>query len=203
MRPIESVAPSRSDHELASAARAGDYAAFEEIVRRYRDRVYRLAYGMTRNAHEAEEVLQDTFLNIFKNLEQFRGDSALSSWIYRVAANAALMRLRGQKRKPLLSLEEAVPNFDTTVSESLLPAGEWARQADEKLLSKELATRIEDAISRLPEKYRLVLLLRDVEGLANDEVAQTLGITVPTVKSRLHRSRLYVRAELEHYFNHS
>ncbi len=203
MRPVESAALDRSDAELVSAVRGGDYGAFEEIVHRYRERVYRLAYGMTRDPSEAEEVLQDTFLNIFKNLVQFRGDSALASWIYRVAANAALMRLRRQKRKPLLSLEEAVPTFETTVSESLLPAGEWARQADDKLLSKELAARIEEAILRLPEKYRLVLLLRDVEGLSNDEVAQTLGITLPTVKSRLHRSRLYVRGELEHYFSHS
>jgi RNA polymerase sigma-70 factor (ECF subfamily) len=189
-----------SDSDLLEAARDGDYAAFEKLVRRFRDRVYRLARGMTADDAEAEEVVQDTFLSIFRRLAAFRGDSTVSSWIYRVAANAALMRLRRQRRKPHLSLEDTRPDFTDDGTRYIEEPGEWARQPDEQLLDRELGKRIETAIGELPEKYRLVLLLRDVEGLSNEEAANTLGVTVPTVKSRLHRSRLFVRDELETYF---
>jgi RNA polymerase sigma-70 factor (ECF subfamily) len=189
-----------SDSDLLEAARGGDYAAFEKLVRRFRDRVFRLARGMTSNDAEAEEVVQDTFLNIFRRLAAFRGDSTVSSWIYRVAANAALMRLRRQRRKPHLSLEDTRPDFTDDGTRFIEEPGEWARQPDEQLLDRELGNRIETAIGELPEKYRLVLLLRDVEGLSNEEAANALGVTIPTVKSRLHRSRLFVRDELETYF---
>lgn len=191
----------QTDLDLFHAAQRGDYDAFEQIVRRFHDRVYRLAYGMTKNQTEAEEVVQDTFLNVFRSLASFRADSSPSTWIYRVAANSALMRLRTKRRKPLLSLDE-VPNGASTNGnvESLTPPGAWSRQPDEKLLTKELGTIIDAAVDQLPEKYRLVLLLRDVEGLSNEDVASTLGLTLPTVKSRLHRSRMFVRERLEDYF---
>jgi RNA polymerase sigma-70 factor (ECF subfamily) len=190
----------RSDLDLVDAARGGDYAAFERLVLRFRDRVYRLARGMTANEAEAEEVVQDTFLSVFRKIATFRGDSSVSSWVYRVAANAALMRMRRERRKPLLSIEDTSPDFTEDGTRFIDAPGEWARQPEEQLLDRELGARIESAIGELPEKYRLVLLLRDVEGLSNEEVADTLGVTVPTVKSRLHRSRLFVRDELETYF---
>jgi RNA polymerase sigma-70 factor (ECF subfamily) len=189
-----------TDLELLDGARRGDYAAFEELVRRFRDRVYRLARGMTANDAEAEEVVQDTFLSVFKGLDSYRGDAAVAGWIFRVAANAALMRLRRQRRRPLLSLEDTRPDFSEDGTRHVNPPGDWAKQPDEKLISRELGERIEAAIAELPEKYRLVMLLRDVEGLSAEEVADTLGITIPTVKSRLHRSRLFVRDALEDYF---
>ncbi len=189
-----------TDLALVHSAQRGDYACFEELVRRYRDRVYRLARGMTTSDAEAEEVVQDTFLNLFRHLESFRGEAAVSSWIFRVAANAALMRLRRLRRKPLLSLEDTRPDFSEDGTHYIDPPGDWARQPEQTLLSRELGAQIEAAIAELPEKYRLVLLLRDVEGLSNEEVADTLGITLPTVKSRLHRSRLFVRDALDDYF---
>jgi RNA polymerase sigma-70 factor (ECF subfamily) len=189
-----------TDRDLVRAAQGGDYEAFEEIVRRYHDRVFRLAYGMTKSDSEAEEVVQDTFLNVFKNLRSFRADSAPGSWIYRVAANSALMRLRTKRRKPLLSVEDLPAAENGGTEGGLWPVGAWARQPEDKLLSQELQTRLETAIAHLPEKYRLVLLLRDVEGLNNEEVADTLGLTVPTVKARLHRSRMFVRDEIDRYF---
>lgn len=189
-----------SDRELFAAAEQGDLKAFEEVVRRYQNRVYRLAYGMTGNAAEAEEVVQETFLRVFRGLDSFRGQSAPSSWIYRVAANSALMRLRSKRRKPLLNLGD-LPQPDARADRhAAWPPGAWSREPEAKLLSKELAQHLEAAISKLPDKYRLVMLLRDVEGLTNREVAQTLGITQPTVKSRLHRSRLLVRAALDKFF---
>ena len=139
-------------------------------------------------------------LNAFKSLASFRHDSAPGSWIFRIAANSALMRLRTKRRKPFLSIED-VPQADTDKRKrAMWPVGDWSRQPEEKLLSRELASHLEDAIERLPEKYRLVLLLRDVEGLNNEQVADALGLTLPTVKARLHRSRLFIRDELDRYF---
>jgi RNA polymerase sigma-70 factor (ECF subfamily) len=188
------------DAELLEAARRGEYSAFETLVQRYRDRVYRLALGMMHEPAEAEEVVQETFLSVFRGLQRFRGESSVGTWVYRVAANACLMRLRGRRRKPLLSIDDTLPSYADTGGDALTPPGDWARQPDDQLLSSELGEHLESAIAKLPEKYRMVLLLRDVEGLSNEEVAETLGLTVPTVKSRLHRSRLFVRERLEAYF---
>ncbi len=198
MDQVEGTRGQATDRDLFRAAQAGDYTAFEEIVRRYHERVFRLAFGMTKSESDAEEIVQDTFLNVFRNIKSYRADAAPGSWIYRVAANSALMRLRTKRRKPLLSIED-MPASENGQS-GLWPVGAWARQPDEKLLNQELMGRLDEAISRLPEKYRLVLLLRDVEGLDNDEVAETLGLTVPTVKARLHRSRMFVRDEIDRYF---
>jgi RNA polymerase sigma-70 factor (ECF subfamily) len=190
-----------TDLDLFHAAKRGNYEAFEQIVRRHHDRVYRLAFGMMKNQSEAEEVVQDTFLNAWKSIDSFRADSKPATWIYRVAANAALMRLRSTRRKPTLSFEE-VPNGASLSGEVELlgPPTAWSRQPDEKLLTSELGSVIDAAVDLLPEKYRLVLLLRDVEGLSNEDVASTVGLTIPTVKSRLHRSRMFVRERIEDYF---
>ncbi len=190
-----------NDLDLFHAAKRGNYDAFEQIVRRYHERVYRLAFGMMKSQSDAEEVVQDTFLNAWKSLDGFRGDAKPATWIYRIAANAALMRLRGKQRKPTLSFEE-VPNGASLSGEVELlgPPTAWSREPLEKLLTSELGQIIDAAVDLLPEKYRLVLLLRDVEGLSNEEVASTVGLTVPTVKSRLHRSRMFVRERIEEYF---
>lgn len=200
MSEVEAKTPDPPDSVLLAAARGGDFDAFEEIVLRYRDRVFRLACGMLHDEAEAEEVVQDTFLNVFRALSTFRGEATVSTWIYRVATNSSLMRLRVRRRKPLLSIEESTGKSSGIGARSLLPSGDWARSPDERLLSRELGRHIESAIASLPDKYRMVILLHDVEGLSNEEVAETLGLTVPTVKSRLHRSRLTVRDRLETYF---
>lgn len=190
-----------SDSELLTAAqRGGDegFTAFEALVARYRDRIYRLALSMTKSESEAEEVVQDAFLNVFRNLDSFKGASSPSTWIYRIATNSALMRMRTRRRKPLLSIEELQPA--RPARRSIWPSGSWGRQPETAALDRELRGQISAAIAKLPDKYRIVLLLRDVEGLSNAEVAQMIGVTVPTVKARLHRSRLYVRNELEGYF---
>ena len=170
------------------------------VVRRFQDRVYGLALAMTGNATDAEEVSQDTFLGVFKGLPAFRGDASLGTWIYRVAANAALMIRRKKRRKPALSLEDARPEFAEDEAGHVRTPGAWVLTPDEAVLSGELKRLIETAITELSDKYRLVLLLKDVEGFTNEEAAETLGLTIPTVKARLHRARLIVRDELDHYF---
>jgi len=203
MHAAKEAKTEQTDLELFAAAKARNYAAFEQIVRRYHDRVYRLAFGMTKNGPDAQEVVQDTFLNLFRSLNSFRADSAPGSWIFRIATNSSLMRLRTRRRKPLLSLEdlpEAGPGGRGR-DKAIWPSSDWSRQPEDKLLTRELAEHLNEAVARLPEKYRLVLVLREVEGLNNEQVAETLGLTVPTVKARLHRSRLFVRDALDRYFH--
>ena len=203
----------QTDAELVTAAASGSYDAFEQLVGRYHHRIYRLAMVMTQSGLDAEEIVQETFLSVFRHLKDFRHRSAVSTWIWRIATNAALMRLRSRRRKPLVSLDERGLSYDLLVSDAgrlaeVSLAGlaqgsqkSWAKAGDEHMLTQELRQHLTAAIAELPEKYRMILLLRDVEGYTNDDVAEALGLTVPTVKARLHRARLFVRQHLESYFN--
>src|SRR6476661_4639765 len=192
---------SASDEELVARARQNDYAAFEELLDRYEDKVFRLAYRFVRNETEAKEVLQDTFLSIWRKLDTFKGDSQFGSWLYRVAANTALMRLRAQRRHPEVSTEELPIGYLDSYGQ-LPPAGDnWAKRPDDELQSDELRRHIQSAVDALPEIYRTVFLLRDVEGLSTEETGEILDISVPTVKTRLHRARIALRDTISTYFN--
>ncbi|HMF41032.1 MAG TPA: sigma-70 family RNA polymerase sigma factor [Polyangia bacterium] len=190
-----------SDEELVARARAKDFGAFEQLLDRYEDKIFRLAYRFVRNETEAKEVLQDTFLSIWRKLDTFKGDSQFGSWLYRVAANTALMRLRAQRRHPEVSTEELPAGYLDTFG-ALPPTGEnWAKRPDDELQSDELRRHIQSAVDALPEIYRTVFLLRDVEGLSTEETAEILDISVPTVKTRLHRARIALRDTITGYFN--
>jgi RNA polymerase sigma-70 factor, ECF subfamily len=195
-------AASESDMALVERARNKDYAAFEELMGRYEDKVYRLAYRFVRNESEAKEILQDTFLAIWRKLDTFKGDAQFSSWVYRVAANAALMRLRSQRRHPEVSTEDLPAGFldQQQYGQILSPGENWARRPDDELQSDELRRHIQAAVDALPEIYRTVFLVRDVEGLSTEETAEMLGISVPTVKTRLHRARMALREAIATYF---
>ncbi|HET6284377.1 MAG TPA: RNA polymerase sigma-70 factor [Polyangia bacterium] len=192
-----------SDDELVALAKKKDYAAFEELLNRYQDKVFRLAFRFVRNESDAKEILQDTFLSIWRKLDTFKGDSQFSSWLYRIAANAALMRLRAQRRHPEISTDELPSGFlDQYQYGAVPPQGEnWARRPDEQLQSDELRRHIQEATDALPEIYRTIFLVRDVEGLSTEETAELLGISVPTVKTRLHRARMALREAIAAYFN--
>ena len=190
-----------SDEELVARARAKDFGAFEQLLDRYEDKIFRLAYRFVRNETEAKEVLQDTFLSIWRKLDTFKGDSQFGSWLYRVAANTALMRLRAQRRHPEVSTEELPAGYLDTFG-ALPPTGEnWAKRPDDELQSDELRRHIQSAVDSLPEIYRTVFTLRDVEGLSTEETAEILDISVPTVKTRLHRARIALRDTITSYFN--
>lgn len=188
------------DAPLVQRAKAGDGDAFEALVKKHHDSVYRLALTMTKNGGDAEEVKQETFLKVYNKLGSFRGDSKFSSWLYRVTANFALMRLRKQRRQPTALLDDLLPQFQET-GENERPPSDWSERADRQIENKELGQKIDGAIQQLPEKYRIILVMRDVEGLSNEEISQALGLSVPAVKSILHRSRLFVRNELSKYFD--
>jgi RNA polymerase sigma-70 factor (ECF subfamily) len=193
------------DEELVSRAAAGDAVAFSDLVVRHQDHIYGLAVRLLRDPAEAEEVVQEAFLVALEKLSTFRGDAAFGTWLHRVAANAALMRLRKKRRAPdgLVEepVEELLPRFDGQGHLIVQgPAHDWSKQADEQLADQQIRSAVQRAVQNLPEEYRIVFLLRDVEGFSSEAMAEQLGISVAAVKSRLHRARLALRQKLGQFF---
>ena len=188
-----------SELQLVDRLRARDASALEPLMDRHAGRLYRLAYGITRNDADAAEVVQDVFLTLFRKIDGFEGRAALGSWLYRVTANAALIKRRGKRAELEVSLEEQLPNYladgHRQGDRSFLLA-DWSETPEEVLLTGEARKTLELALDRLPDHYRAVVVLREVEGLDNEEVACILGESVSTVKSRLHRARMALREEL-------
>lgn len=188
------------DVELLRRAQAGDDAAFGELVTRHQDNVYALALRMLRSEADAAEVTQESFLNAYQNLSGFRGDAAFSSWLYRITANQALMRLRHKKVRDTAEESLQEPEFTPRGTLAAMPA-EWAKPAEDHALDAELRRAIQQATDRLPEGYREVFLLKDVDGLSYEEIGEVVGISVPAVKSRLHRARLALREAIDQFYN--
>src|SRR5216684_1242391 len=159
------------DRELLAQAQAGDLSAFEALVEKHRDKVYGVALRMTRSEADAAEITQETFLSAFQHLPEFRGEAAFGSWVHRIAANHALMRLR--HRGVVQAAEEGLktPEFNERGSWTEYPASDWSRRADEKVLDAELGQAIQQAVDRLPNEYREVFILRDLEGLTYEQLA--------------------------------
>ncbi len=189
-----------SEGELLKGLRAGDARAYRLLVERNSADVYSVALKLLGDEHEAEDVLQETFLSAFRAIGGFEGRSQLSTWLYRIAYNASLMRLRKRKRMSAFSLDQppAGPNaVDETLSRHLV---DWSAVPDEQLMTAEARREMDRAIAELPETLRSVFVLRDIQGLSGAETAQVLGITVQAVKTRLHRARLWLRNRLSEYF---
>ncbi len=186
----------KEDNVLVQAARDGDQTAFAELVSRYENRVYRLARKMMHDEQDAEDVLQETFISAYRHLDSFRGDSEFSTWIYRIATNASLMKLRASK--PQISLDEAISGDGGDFVPQMVV--DWSVSPEEALLNSEVRTQMDAALARLPETLRAVFVLRDIEGLSVDETSRVLEISVPNVKTRLHRARLALREALSCYF---
>ena len=204
--PSEAEAPpdGPDDRELVQRSQKGDGEAFAVLVERHQRQLYRLALRMTGSEADAQEVLQEAFLNAYQKLPLFRGEAQFSSWLYRIAANSALMRLRRKRRAPDSVPDEPIelgaPRFDQQGGFENPPRSDWSQRADEKLESRELGDAIEKAVAELPADYRTVFLLKDVDGLSNDDIANALELSVPAVKSRLHRARLSLREKLGEFF---
>lgn len=201
----ESVPGALTDEQLVAQAQLGDLTAFETLVERHEEKLYRLAMRLLRNDTDAREVLQDAFLSAWQKLGEFAGRAQFGSWIYRVTLNTALMLLRSRRRRPTVSVED-VP--EAAVDEALATgdqhgASDWTRRPDEQLQSEELKEHIKTALDQLPEILRVVFVLRDVEELSTEETADALGITPQAVKTRLHRARLALRAAITEYFGRS
>jgi RNA polymerase sigma-70 factor (ECF subfamily) len=186
------------DTELLALAQAGDVAAFEGLVERHRSRVFGLAQRMLNSADDAAEVLQEAFLSAYRNLPNFRGDAQFGSWVYRIAANHALMRLRHRKVVNQVESPLEEPRFNERGS--LIEEVSDFRDAEGEAMDKELRQAIEDAASRLGDEYREVFVLKDLEGMSYEEIAELTHSTVPAIKSRLHRARLSLRAAIDHFY---
>ena len=188
-----------SETVLIERLRDGDDAALETLMERYASRVYRVARSITRTDADAEEVVQDVFMTLARKIDNFEGRAALGTWIYRVATNAALLRRRGKRAQLEVSLEEHLPTFKDDGhregDRSYLLA-DWSQTPETELLGGEARAILSRAIDQLPEPYRAVLVLRDVEELTNEETARILGESVASVKSRLHRARMALREQL-------
>jgi RNA polymerase sigma-70 factor, ECF subfamily len=186
-----------SDETLAARAASGDDPAFEALVIRYQARVFRLARRLTGNDGDAQDAQQDAFLQVYRNLSSFRGDARFSTWLYRIATNAALMLRRARARRPAESLEEYLPRFDAGGRHAATPAElRVAGQADEILDRQLLAEKARAGIDRLPELYREAFILRDLEELTTSDVAEVLGLEPAAVRQRVHRARLMLRGYL-------
>ncbi len=186
-----------SEADLLDALRRGDRQAFAAVIDRCGDTVYHVAYRLLGSREEAEDILQETFLQAFQHLKDFRGEARLCTWLYRIAYNLALMRLR-RKEPETVSIDQPILlENDEEVPRELF---DWCCLPEEELLRAELRSVLDEAIRSLPPSLRTVFLLRDVEGLSTEEVAGILGISTDAVKTRLHRARLQLRERLSRYF---
>ena len=189
------------DRQLLARAQDGDVSAFEALVDAHRDKVYGLALRMTRSDADAAEITQDTFLSAYQHLKDFRGDAAFGSWVHRIAANNALMRLRHRRVAQAAEQELQGPEFTERGSLAEYPLSDWSRDAEEKALDAELGTAIQQATDQLPQGYREVFLLKDVDGLSYEQISEVTGDSVPAIKSRLHRARLALREAIDAFYN--
>jgi len=191
----EATVAQREERKLLEGCRRGDFDCFERLMARYEKKIYNLALRMLRDPDDAREILQETFLKVYDNLEKFRGEAQMSTWIYRIAMNEALMRIRRDKHRPR-SLEVV----DEDGERREIDVADWKPRPVDRALTRELGGELDRAVALLPEDYRGAFLLRDIEGLSNEQIARAMKLSVPAVKSRIHRARVFLRNELAAYF---
>jgi RNA polymerase sigma-70 factor (ECF subfamily) len=187
------------DFDLIQRINSGQIDQFHELVKRYEQKLYNFSLRMCREHQDAEDMVQDTFLNVFRYLKDFRYETKFKNWLYKVAASSCIKKRRKSKFAPEreLSLDEFRPN-DEAEAPDQVPA--WAQMPLEKLLDAELTGAVHQGILAIPKKYRMVIVLRDIEGFSTAETAQILNLSPANVKVRLHRARLFLRDKLKGYF---
>jgi RNA polymerase sigma-70 factor, ECF subfamily len=187
------------DAALVEALRRDSPEAVETLVHEYGDRVYRLAMRITGQPADAEEAAQDALWTAARKIRLFKGEAAFGSWLYRIAANAAYQKLRVRTgRRQEIAWDTLLPGLDAD-GRHFRPMEDWSARVDDVALQGELQEVLTRAIDRLPPDYRTALVMHDAEGLSNPEIAETLGISLPAAKSRVHRSRLFLRQQLAEY----
>ena len=186
------------DLEWIASFQKGCELSFEKLIRKYETKVHNLSMRLTRNQEDAEEILQDVFVTVYRKIEGFEGKAKFSSWLYRITVNASLMKLRKRKQDQSIPLEDVFAVASQHDLHSSMASN--SELSDSRLQNWEIRTELEDAISKLPHEYKAVFILRDIDGLSNKEVGEILDLSIPAVKSRLHRSRLMLRKKLGRYF---
>lgn len=194
------VEPQTEELALVEAARRGDVGAFEQLIKRYDRNVFRIAQHITQNREDAEDVVQDAFIKAYQNLGQFQGNSKFYTWLVRIAVNEALMKLRRRKTSKTVSIDEDVETEDGSMPREV---ADWGPNPEQLYGQSELGDILQKTIQGLPQSFRTVFVLRDIEGLSTEETAEMLNLSVPAVKSRLLRARLQLRERLNRYFKKS
>lgn len=189
-------APSAEERALIERLRSGDYEAFDAIFRRYVNKVYRQVLRLVGNDAEAEEIVQEVFLAVYQKCNSFRGDAAFSTWLYSLAMNACLTRLRRRKRIKEISLDGFLPRYRRDGHHQVRPVFNWSDEVECRLEKDELRELLQNAIDQLPPMEKAVIILSDVEGVPDRDISETLGLSIPAVKARLHRARLFLRGKL-------
>jgi RNA polymerase sigma-70 factor, ECF subfamily len=198
IQPMVEQLEQNPDVALVERVRGGDESAYDALVRKYEGQVFRIAQHITQNREDAEDVTQDAFLKAYQKLDQFLGNSKFSTWLVRIAVNESLMRLRKRRTGRMVSIDEDIATDEGSVPRDL---ADWAPNPEQNYNQAELAEILRKTIQGLPQGFRIVFVLRDVEGLSTEETAETLGLSVPAVKSRLLRARLQLRERLSRYFH--
>ena len=184
------------DQVLLAELRAGSEAAFARLLGEHGGRMLAVARRLVRDEEDARDAVQEAFVSAFRSLDRFEGGSRISTWLHRIVVNCCLMRLRGRQRRPEESIEELLPRFAED-GHQLPPSVDWSEPVDELLRRKEICALVRASIDRLPESFRTVLVLRDIEELSTNEAAGLLGITENALKIRLHRARQALRTLLD------
>ena len=189
----------RTDEELLTRLKAGDESAIRDVAEAYGSKIYQLAFRYLRNKEDAEEVTQDVLFKVFRKVNAFRGDAALSSWIYRITFNSAMSRLRTAKYQRAQDEERRTSSNEVDVHGEparVRDVADWTDLADERVLRSQLRQRVFRAILSLPAIYRAPVMLRDIQGMSTEEASAMLRVKDQTLKSRLHRVRLILRKQL-------
>jgi RNA polymerase sigma-70 factor (ECF subfamily) len=194
---LDPAAEPHPDVALVARAKAGDTAAFEQLIRQYDRQIFRTALHITQNREDAEDITQDVFFKAFQKLEQFQGNSKFSTWLVRIAVNESLMRLRKRKTSKTVSMDQDVETAEGSIPRDF---AEWRPNPEQNYSQSELAEILRKTIAGLPPGFRTVFTLRDIENLSTEETAEALGLSVPAVKSRLLRARLQLRERLSRHF---
>ena len=182
--------------ELVQRVQAGDTTAFDALFRQYCGKVFHQAARLLGNAAEAEEIVQEVFLAVYEKAHTFRGDAAFTTWLFRLTANAAFSRLRRRKRSKEVAMEEYLPQFQPDGHHLVRPVIDWSTNLETRLAEAQLQHLLRQAIERLQPLDKAALVLSDFEDLSNQEIGEALGLTIPAVKARLHRARLFLRGQL-------
>jgi RNA polymerase sigma-70 factor (ECF subfamily) len=192
---------SRTDEALIARMRARDESAVGELDAVYRSRIQQLALRYVKNPEDAEEVAQDVLLKVYRKIDAFRGDAALSSWIYRITFNTVMSKLRGQRMAQLHEVREQdlLADVEENGGRVRREPADWSSLGDEAVMRSQLRTKLASALKDLPEIYRTPVILRDLHGLTTEEASTQLGIKEQTLKSRLHRGRLFLRERLAEF----
>ena len=188
-----------TEEALVRDLQNGNLDAYDKLAEIYQKKIYGLSFNLTRNQMDAQDVTQEVLLTLFRKINMFQGKSAFASWVYRITVNASYMKLRSKKKEPNISIDELMPSFNSAGFQQE-KIQDWSENTESLIFTKETRDVINKAVDLLPEKEKVVFLLRDVEGLSSEKASEILDLTVPAIKSRLHRARLFLRKKLSNYF---